>query len=727
MNSIKEAYDSALSLFEKGELQDALEILLNLDHRFPGDPQILSLIGACHFNAGRKSQAAASWQKAASLAPDDAEIHFNLGQALHDSANFSEAHTALQRALALNSGSARAWHISGLVLKQLGQLDDAERAFHQALTISPDFLDATQDLGILYLDAHRLDEAEAMFRRAVASRPHQAETSYNLGLVLLNKRRFEESIPLFRNALTSRPDFAEANNNLGLALYELDRLGESEDAFRCAIRSRFDLPQAHVNLAHVLHRTDRLDEAVISAQHALRLKPDYSDAFYALGKALEASNSGDLSQALAALRSAVACEPGAVTAHVNLLHSLTFVTDNGYEILKACKQFSDRIEAPYRNRAVQYGNDPSPAKRLKVGYVSPDFRGHCQSLFMLPLLSNHDHQACEIFCYSSVKLPDAKTESIKALADVWRDVSDLDDETLAQCIMADRIDVLVDLTMHMSNGRPLLFARRPAPVQVAWLAYPGTTGSSAIGYRLTDPWLDPVDVSGADDRYTERSIRLPRTFWCYEPFDKSLMVSELSSDASSCITFGCLNSPQKLTIRTFELWAQVLKKVPDSRMILLVVEGRAREEVNRRFDALGIDPSRLTYVGYQSYDAYMRTYQRIDIALDTFPYNGHTTSLDSFWMGVPVVTCIGAGPASRAGYSLCMNLGLSELVAGSDEAFVETAVALAHDRDRLRALRAGLRQRMEQSPLMEGAAFARGMEAAYRQMWTEWCETRALQ
>jgi protein O-GlcNAc transferase len=315
------------------------------------------------------------------------------------------------------------------------------------------------------------------------------------------------------------------------------------------------------------------------------------------------------------------------------------------------------------------------------------------------------------------------TRHLASLVDVWRDVASTSDGDLASQIVEDRIDVLVDLTMHMSDGRPLLFARRPAPVQVSWLAYPGTTGSAAISYRLTDPWLDPIDDASADDRYSERSVRLPETFWCYDPLVAESAVDALPVDSNGWITFGCLNHPKKLTPHVLSLWARVLGSVADSRLIVLAAPGNARESLTSRFSMLGVDPSRLTFVGYQPRDAYLRTFGQIDIALDTFPYNGHTTTLEGLWSGVPVVSKIGSTPVSRAGHSILTNLGLSEFATHTDDEFVDSAVRLARDLPRLRKLRAELRRRMEQSPLMDGARFAGGMERAFRWMWERWCQS----
>lgn len=290
----------------------------------------------------------------------------------------------------------------------------------------------------------------------------------------------------------------------------------------------------------------------------------------------------------------------------------------------------------------------------------------------------------------------------------------LDDSALCDTVRADRIDILVDLTMHMANGRPLLFARKPAPVQIAWLAYPGTTGIDAMDFRISDPRLDPV---GVDHHYSERTLRLPDTFWCYDPLaDQSINV--LPATERGHLTLGCLNNPCKVTDDALRLWSGVMREIPDARLRLLAPGGRhGRQRLLRRLDLQGIASSRVELIEFKPRAQYLRSYLDIDLALDTFPYNGHTTSLDALWMGVPVLTRVGHTCVGRGGFSQLFHVDLLELAATSDAEFVRAAVALANDLPRLAALRRELRPRLEGSALMDGARFARSMEAAYRRAW----------
>ena len=320
-------------------------------------------------------------------------------------------------------------------------------------------------------------------------------------------------------------------------------------------------------------------------------------------------------------------------------------------------RYGARHAVPLQSAAPIYSNDCFPDRRLRIGYVSPDFRDHCQSLFTIPLLSQHNHTAFEIFCYSSVERPDAYTRRIAGYADNWREVRRLDDAALCDLIRADRIDILVDLTMHMANGRPLAFARRPAPVQIAWLAYPGTTGLGAMDYRLSDPRLDPP---GSEHHYSERTIRLPDSFWCYDPLTDHPEVNELPAAAG----LPDARLPQQ-PLQIDRPYAPPLGGGPahfPMALLLMAAPGPHRQRVRQRFAAATIAAERIDFVPYRPRPDYLCTYHDIDLGLDTFPYNGHTTSLDSFWMGVPVVTRVGQTCVGRGGLSQLFHLDLLELV-----------------------------------------------------------------
>ena len=669
---------------------------------------------------------------------------------LYAHGQFAKALAAIEPLLQSPAASVETFHFAGICLLALGQHAAAEMHLRRVVEERPDYAEAHNDLSIVLLALQRRPEAEAACRRALALRPDFAEAHNNLGRVLYELHRWNEAEVAYLYAISIRPDFVEAHcnlggllvelgelplaelscrraiairpehamahNNLAAVLFKLDRLSEAEASYRQAIAIQPHYAQAHYNLGCVLKQGNRINEAELAYRHALAIRPDYAEARNNLGTVLMLLGASE--EGIAHFRHAIACGTGDVLPHSNLAYNLTFVAEESDVILDACRRFAARYEAPLHAERLPHANDRTPTRRLRIGYVSPDFCDHCQALFTVPLLSHHDHTQFEIFCYASVHRPDVATQRIAGFADVWRDVRQLDDRALAQQIRDDSIDILVDLSMHMADGRPLLFARKPAPVQVAWLAYPGTTGLEAIDYRLTDPRLDPP---GTDHHYSERSLRLPDAFWCYDPLIGIPAVNALPALTDAPFTFGCLNNLCKLTDRTLAMWAAVLREVQPSRLLMMAPSGAAHQRLVQRMELQGIDIRRVVFVPRQSRLDYLHTYHQIDLGLDTFPYNGHTTSLDSLWMGVPVVTRVGNTCVGRGGLSQLYQLGLTELAGDSDEAFVRIAVELAKDLPRLAQLRQSLRLRMEQSPLMDGQRFARHIEDAYRFMWQEWC------
>jgi len=571
--------------------------------------------------------------------------------------------------------------------QQAGRFEAAERIYRQILTVIPDQPDTLHQLGVLAFQLGQQELAVELIGRAIAIKGSDATFHNNLSTVLKGDGLLDEAAFHCRRALELRPGYAMAHNNLGVILQAQGRLDEAFAALRCALDLQPNYAVAVNNLGSVLKDAGRVDEAIANFRQALALRPDY----YA--------------------------------AHRNLLYSLWFSpsSDSASIYEEHCGWQQQWVE-PLVHVTQDYANTTVPNRRLRIGYVGSDFHNHCQSFFTIPLLEAHDHEQFEIVCYSDVARPDDLTARHQASVDHWRSVVPLSDEQVANMIRQDRIDILIDLTMHMERGRILVFAHKPAPIQVCWLASPGTTGLKTIDYRITDPYLDPPESNAAC--YSEQSLRLADTFWCYEPLTDSPAVNPLPALTNDYITFGCLNNFCKVNDATLELWSRVLNRVEGSRLVLLVPEGSARERVLSVLNHAGLASERIKFVARQPREQYLEVYHQIDIGLDTLPYNGHTTSLDSYWMGVPVVTLVGNTVVGRAGLSQLSNLGLPDLVTHSPEQFVEVAARLAADRPRLSELRANLRNIMQRSPLMDSSRFARNMETAFKAMWHKWCSSR---
>jgi len=683
--TLQQQLESALSHHRAGRLAEAERLYRQILAQQPNHADALHLLGALAAQAGRLDEATDLIRQAIAICSTNPFYHSNLGKTLRDIGRLDEAVTSYRQAIRLNPDLAEVHYNLGNALKDKKQLDEAVASYRQAIRLKPDYAEAHSNLADALKDNEQLDEAIASYRQAIRLKPDLAQAHSNLGNALKDIAQLDGAIASYRQAIRLKPDFAEAQSNLGNALKDNEQLGEAIASYRQAIRLKPDLADAHYNLGNALKDMGQLDEAVASYRQAIRLKPDFAEA------------------------------------HRNLLYALHF--HPGHDARSICEEhrnWSHQFAEPLKKFIHPHVNDRGPERRLRIGYVSPYFREHCQSFFTIPLLSNQNREAFEVFCYADLRRPDAVTQRIRGYAQVWRSILGTTDTEAARTIRQDRIDILVDLTMHMARGRPLLFARKPAPVQVAWLAYPGTTGLSAMDYRLTDPYLDPPGLN--DQFYSETSIRLPDTFWCYDPLITELLVNSLPAQTHGHVTFGCLNNFCKVNEQVLRLWAQVLKTIPTSRFMLLCPEGSHRQSFLDVLQREGFDPDRVELIARRPRLQYLELYHRIDVGLDTFPYNGHTTSLDSFWMGVPVITLVGRTVVGRAGLSQLTNLGLPELIARTPEQYVQIATDLAGGLPRLAELRRTLRARMQASPLMDAPRFTRNIEAAYRQMWRNWCQ-----
>jgi predicted O-linked N-acetylglucosamine transferase (SPINDLY family) len=576
-------------------------------------------------------------------------------------------------------------------------------------------------LALRHHQAGRLADAERGYRQILQRLPEHPDSLHLLGVIALQTGNPEAALALVEQAVALRPDGAVYRNNLGQVLERLGRDDEAARAYETAMQLDPADAEPSNNLGHVLHRQDRLAEAEAHYRNAIKLNPAYAEPHTNLGNLLK--DRGDLDAAIASYRRAVALRPDLSYLYSNLLLTLHYHAGfSPADIAREHRAWAERHVAPLTAARRPHENDREPDRRLRVGYVSPDLREHPVARFILPLLREHDRRQVEVFAYCDVTNPDAVTARVREHVDQWRDVAMLGDEQLADMIRADRIDILVDLAAHSGHNRLLTFARKPAPVQVSYLAYCSTTGVDAIDHRITDPFLDPPEEP---THYIENSIHLPHCYWCYCAPPLQGPAQPPTERRPGRPTFGCLNNFAKVTDVTLDLWTRLLRRVPEAQLLVYARAETHRDRIRRALRENGVEDSRAVFVGHQSLADYLASYGLIDVALDPHPYGGGTTTCDALWMGVPVVSLAGRTAVSRAGSTLLSNVGLGHLVARSEEQYVELAAALIRDVGGLSALRRGLRGRIESSPVMDAKQFARDFEAALRNAWRAWCERRA--
>ena len=574
---------------------------------------------------------------------------------------------------------------------EAGLVKEADSVLEKVLSQQPDHPDALHLSGLV---ADRLgNSARALDRigRAIARAPNNAVYYNSLGILHGQRMRAGDALAAFRKALALRPLYPQALHNLALQLYGAGEFDEAESCYRRLLEASPEFVTGQVNLANLLQAQGRLDDAARLYERALTLEPTNFNA-----------NSGRL---------------------FNILYQPTALPG---DLLAAARAFSSLHHRSLANERRPHSNQPDPEKRLKVGYVSPDFRSHSIAHFIEPILARHDHFGFEIFCYWTGAEADAVTERLMRMADHWIIARGLNDAALVERIRADEIDILVDLSGHSAGNRLLVFARKPSPVQITWMGFLGTTGFDSMDYLFTDVVADPP--GNGDDTCAEQLIRLPRTSMCYRPPSEAPPVTRLPALARGFITFASFNTPAKHNPRVLELWADILRTLPSSRLLL---KGRGLDtgQLHRRtlsaFENVGIAAERIVLQPYETDSmGHLSRYDEVDIGLDPFPHNGVTTTCGALWMGVPVVALRGDRHSARMCASVLAGAGLAECVAETVADYIQIALSLAGDLPRLAAMRDRQRERLRSSALMDEIGITREVEAAFRAVWHAWCRVR---
>lgn len=623
-----------------------------------------------------------------------------------------------RRCLALSPRSPEIHNNLGTALDQSGRLEDAVECFRQALTLDPCYVRPLVNLGRVLRLQGKAVEAASHLERALTLSPHNAAALTNLGFALADLGRRTDAMSALRRALEIEPALAEAHHGLGRVLLDSGDVAAAAESLQRAVALKPALLEASLLLAGALLVLRRLPDALAAADHVLAIAPDHADALAAaLNCNLKMCDWSRLETTLTHIR---ALDTG--TAHTQPFLLLAVSDDPEEQLRAACR----RAETAAAGVDARPRPSPRPHDRIRIAYVSGDFHTHATSLLMAELLELHDRSAFEIFGVSFG--PDDGSplrRRILGAFDQWLEAKDRSDVDVAGWLSERAIDIAVDLKGYTTFARPGIFAHRPAPVQVAYLGYPGTLGASCIDYLIADHFLIPQ----AEQRFYEESIAyLPDS---YQVNDRRRRVAEhLPTRAEaglpqSGFVFCCFNVSWKITPRVFDVWARLLASVPDSVLWLLEDNPWAVANLRREAVGRGVAPERLIFCARADNETHLARHALADLFLDTFPCNAHTTASDALWTGLPVVTCAGRTLASRVAGSLLGAAGLPQLVASSLEEYEALALALARDPVRLASLRSRLSRDRQALPLFDTPAFCRHLEAAYRHMWLRCQQGRA--
>ena len=669
---------------EVGNLDDAVELIAESLRINPNNSSAINNLAGVLKDQHRFPEALEFYDAALAATPDQAFIHSNRGNVLKELGRHDEALASFQRALQLDPNSFAAHSNCGTVFKERGQLADAAGCYRRAIDLNPRSHEALSNLGVVLREQGQCDEAVRCLQEALKLNPNSDAVCTNLGMALKELGRLDEALAAHCRALELNPKSHFAFNNLGSLLKDQGRFVEALGCFEKAVALKPDFYLAHNNRGSALCELGRAREAVDCFRRALELKPGYHPAFS------------------------------------NLLFALNYLPGTDRAALFAeHRRFDACYGEPLRARIAPHTNQPDAGRVLRVGFVSGDFRDHPVANFIEPVFARHSREQLEIFCYSNNAVQDDTTARLRSQVEHWRNVAAWSDDELADAIRHDSIDILIDLSGHTARNRLLVFARKPAPVQVSMIGYMQTTGLSAMDYRITDEGLDPAGASEAFN--VEQLVRLPAGAAAFRPPADCPPVNELPARTNGFVTFGSFNNLAKVTPEALATWSEILKAVPNSRFLIVGRDGNAAAATLAEH---GIASERVEIISRQPMKEYLALHHRVDLLLDTFPYNGGTTGLIAAWMGVPFVTIASDSTTGRAGANLLRPLGLPGLIASSPADYVHRAVVAAGDLERLAQWRAGLRAKL--APLLgDGEAYTHQLQHAFREMWAKWCEAAA--
>jgi predicted O-linked N-acetylglucosamine transferase (SPINDLY family) len=605
---------------------------------------------------------------------------------------------------------------------QTGNMQQVENICRNILKSEPNNFNALRLLGMTYSERKNYDLAIKSIKKALQVNSNIPESYHNLGTIFQDKGDFDEAIASYQKALQLNPNFYAAYYNLGTIFQANGDFDDAISSYLKAIKICPDFFNAYYNLGTVFRANGELDNAISSYLKALQINPNCSEIYNNLGSIYK--DRGKIDEAEEAFRQAIKINPNFSDAFSNLLLTMQYNLSHDVQTIYAAhRNFARYYETPIKLSIAPHDNDRSLSRRLSIGYVSPDFRKHPVAYFIEGVLLNHDKDKFTVFCYTNSFVDDEVTKRIKEYADRWYNIVAASDDEVTELIRKDEIDILIDLAGHTAANRMLLFARKPAPIQISWIGYPFTTGLSGMNYKIVDCYTDPPGMT--DHLYTEKLIRMRESFLCYLPDKESPEISPLPSLSKGHITFGSFNNFAKLSAEIIALWVMILRDMPDAHLIIKaesLSDSMTRHYAMNMFTNQGIPEERIELVAPKlSTIEHLNTYNRVDIGLDTFPYNGTTTTCEALWMGVPVITLAGNSHCSRVGTSLLSNAGLPELVAKTSDEYRAIAISLARNLKKLQSLRLNLRDMMKHSPLCNANKFTEKLEIVYHRMWKKYC------
>jgi predicted O-linked N-acetylglucosamine transferase (SPINDLY family) len=705
---------------EKGELQKAETHLQKAAEQTPNDYRIFAYLCVTRLRLGAIDDAFASANRAIALKPDCAEAYLNRGYIYLSRGHHAAALADFDTAAILKKNYEDAHLNRGVALHKLKRFEEALAAYSTALSINPQRSVTYDNLGQTLASLNRVDEALACYNASVKLNPENPLAFYNRGIALHQSGRLAEALQSYDSAICIHPAFPEAYNNRGNLLQAMRRLEEAYESCKKAIDLKPGFPAAYTNIGNISRELGRLDEALGSCDRAIELDPAFAEAYS--NRADTLAEIARLTEAEANYRRALSINPSLTQTHSNLIFNLNYSNDaTACSIKSEALRFGELVSTMRVRRYTEWRFKRSPC-RLRVGFVSGDMRNHPVGYFTEQIFPHLAQSRLDLIAYPTIGSEDALTRRIKGLFSGWSPLVGLSDSNAAAKIYEDNLHILVDLSGHTGMNRLPVFAYKPAPIQISWLGYCGTTGVAEMDYVLGDPIVTPeLDES----HFCEKIWRLPDTYWCFSPPIERVATGPLPAHQNGSITFGCFNNLKKVNPRVISVWSRILTALPGSKLCLKAKQLSNKtisNDIIAQFVAHGVSPERLVLEGHSSRTEYLDAFNRIDIALDTFPYPGGATSLEGLWMGVPFMTMKGDRFYSHNGEAIAANAGLSDWIADDEQGYIQKAIEFSMKPDKLAGLRQVLRDRILVSALFDAHRFSEQFEKALWEMWEQWAQ-----
>ncbi|MDA8881569.1 tetratricopeptide repeat protein [Alphaproteobacteria bacterium] len=745
-----ETVNQLVNLYNQGQLQKVAEQAKALIELYPEEFDIWNILGVACVQTGKLDDAIVAFQQIIALNPNYADAYNNMGNALQEKGKLGEAIASYKKALSLKPNNAHTCYNIGTTLQKQGKLGEAITSYKKALLLKPDYEDACISIGNAFQEQGKLEEAIVSYKKVLSLKPDNATALNNMGMALQKQGQLGEAITAYNKALLHKPDYAHAHNHKGNALQELGDLKEAVAAYNQALSLKPDYANAWYNKGNTLHKQGKPDEAIVSYKKALSFKPDHADGFNNMGAAL--LRKGELVEAIASYSRALAIKPDYEAVRAQKLHQQAHICDwPGIEVDEArlaeigtarqsvlpftLLSFEDAPQR-HRIRSKLYAQEKVPynilplntrhflkPKKIRIGYFSTDFREHPVAYLIAKVFQLHNRDKFEIFGYSLYgNEKSAVRRRVAKSFDCFINVQDMSDKDVALRARQDKIDIAIDLTGYTENGRIGIFAHRAAPIQINFLGYPGTLGADFIDYIIADPIVIPSTQRSA---YSEKIIYLPHT---YQPNDNTRVTSQKVSTRAemglpeSSFVFCCFNNNYKISPVEFDIWMRLISKVEGSVLWLLKSNRWAEQNLLQEAEKRGIKKDRLVFAEKLPPHEHLARHKHADLFIDTFNYNAHTTASDALWVGLPIVTKMGQGFATRVAGSLLNAIGLPELITKNEQDYESLILELATNPDRLSKVKEKLKANCFTHPLFDTEQYTKYLEDGYQQTYQNYCE-----